>query len=159
MMVRAKSEGLFNDYLSALTKLCIGKPLLMEYFTENWLPCKDQWCTFERGDIPHLDNNTNNRLEANWGAAKDLLHRNLAMDDCIDHLLFLQQSAKDQYNYKVKRVGFRYNHGYDKEMSMLAKLAHGMLVTWSKSSIESVVERHTEFHGTTMDQVFSLSLD
>ncbi|GMF48242.1 unnamed protein product [Phytophthora fragariaefolia] len=45
------------------------------------------------------------------------------MDECIDHLLFLQQSAEDQYNYKVKRVGFRYNHGYDKEMSMLAKLS------------------------------------
>ncbi|GMF32396.1 unnamed protein product [Phytophthora fragariaefolia] len=38
----------------------------------------------------------------------------------IDYLK--RESAENQYNYKVKRVGFGYNHGYDKEMSMLAKL-------------------------------------
>ncbi|ETM99227.1 hypothetical protein PPTG_24455 [Phytophthora nicotianae INRA-310] len=119
----AKNESLFDEYLSALTKLCAGKPLFMDYFTENWLNCKDQWCTFKHGNIPHLANNTNNRLEASWGAAKDLLHRHMAMDECIDHLLFLQQTAEDQYTAKVKRVGFRYSQNYDEEMSMLAKLA------------------------------------
>ncbi|KAG4246615.1 hypothetical protein PC116_g5610 [Phytophthora cactorum] len=78
----------------------------MDNFTENWLNCKDLWCTFERGNIPHLDNNTNNRSEASWGADKDFLHRHMTMDECIDHLLFLQQSAEDRYTTKVKRVGF-----------------------------------------------------
>ncbi|ETM98404.1 hypothetical protein PPTG_24628 [Phytophthora nicotianae INRA-310] len=45
------------------------------------------------------------------------------MDVCIDHILFLQQSAEEQYTAKVKRVGFRYNQNYDEGMSMLAKLA------------------------------------
>ncbi|ETI53616.1 hypothetical protein L914_03316 [Phytophthora nicotianae] len=45
------------------------------------------------------------------------------MDVCIDHILFLQQSAEDQYTAKVKRVGFRYNQNYDEGMCMLAKLA------------------------------------
>ncbi|ETI30706.1 hypothetical protein F443_22197, partial [Phytophthora nicotianae P1569] len=121
--LKRENESLFDEYLSALTKLCAGKPLFMDYFTENWLNCKDQWCTFKHGNIPHLANNTNNRLEASWGAAKDLLHRHMAMDECIDHLLFLQQTAEDQYTAKVKRVGFRYSQNYDEEMSMLAKLA------------------------------------
>ncbi|KAG4234886.1 hypothetical protein PC116_g16947 [Phytophthora cactorum] len=123
MLVRTEKESGFDDYLSALQKLCVGKPSFMDYFTENWLNCKDLWCTFERGNIPHLDNNANNRLEASWGAAKDLLHRHMAMDECIDHLLFLQQSAEDRYTTKVKRVGCRYNRNYDNEMAMLAKLA------------------------------------
>ncbi|KAG3125818.1 hypothetical protein PI126_g22599 [Phytophthora idaei] len=96
MLVRTEKESRFDDYLSALRKLSVGKPLFMDYFTENWLNCKDLWCTFERGNIPHLDKNTNNRLEASWRAAKDLLHRHMAMDECIDHLLFLQQSAQDR---------------------------------------------------------------
>ncbi|ETP51427.1 hypothetical protein F442_03438 [Phytophthora nicotianae P10297] len=64
MMVHAENESLFDGYLSALTKMCAGKPLFMDYFTENWLNCKDLSCTFKRGNIPHLANNTNNRLEA-----------------------------------------------------------------------------------------------
>ncbi|KAG2820669.1 hypothetical protein PC112_g11689 [Phytophthora cactorum] len=123
MLCAIQKESGFDDYLSALQKLCVGKPSFMDYFTENWLNCKDLWCTFERGNIPHLDNNANNRLEASWGAAKDLLHRHMAMDECIDHLLFLQQSAEDRYTTKVKRVGCRYNRNYDNEMAMLAKLA------------------------------------
>ncbi|KAG3083760.1 hypothetical protein PI125_g19665 [Phytophthora idaei] len=45
------------------------------------------------------------------------------MDECIDHLLFLQQSTEEQYIAKIKRVGLRFNQNYDEEMSMLAKLA------------------------------------
>ncbi|KAG2787554.1 hypothetical protein PC129_g18132 [Phytophthora cactorum] len=36
------------------------------------------------------------------------------MDECIDHLLLLQQSTEDQYTVKIKRVGFRLNQNYDK---------------------------------------------
>ncbi|ETI53615.1 hypothetical protein F443_03470, partial [Phytophthora nicotianae P1569] len=64
MMVHAENESLFDGYLSALTKMCAGKPLFMDYFTENWLNCKDLSCSFKRGNIPHLANNTNNHLEA-----------------------------------------------------------------------------------------------
>ncbi|ETP00415.1 hypothetical protein F441_22167, partial [Phytophthora nicotianae CJ01A1] len=54
-----------------------------------------------RGNIPHLNNNTNNRLEASWGAAKDILDRQMPMDECIDDLLFLQQNAEDKYRIKT----------------------------------------------------------
>lgn len=123
MMVRAVTESSFDHYVSAMKKLCKSRPAFMDYFEANWLSCKKLWCTFKRGDIPHLDNNTNNRLEASWGAAKEILHRHMAMDECIDHLLFLQQSAEDEYGAKVKRVGYRYNHEYDDEMRILAKFA------------------------------------
>ncbi|ETP48995.1 hypothetical protein F442_05371 [Phytophthora nicotianae P10297] len=122
LMVRAGTEESFDHYHAALKELCWKRPGFMDYFEENWLACKALWCMFKRGDIPHLDNNTNNRLEASWGAAKQILNRHMAMDECID-ILFLQQSAEDGYWTKVRRVGCRYNQHYDEEMCVLAKLA------------------------------------
>ncbi|KUF84745.1 hypothetical protein AM587_10002886 [Phytophthora nicotianae] len=121
-MVRAGTEESFDHYHAVLKELCWKRPGFMDYFEENWLACKALWCMFKRGDIPHLDNNTNNRLEASWGAAKQILNRHMAMDECID-ILFLQQSAEDGYWTKVSRVGCRYNQHYDEEMCVLAKLA------------------------------------
>ncbi|ETP05973.1 hypothetical protein F441_17542 [Phytophthora nicotianae CJ01A1] len=70
--------------------------------------------------IPHLDYNTNIRLEASWGAAKDILNRHMPMDECIDHLLILQRTAADKHNYKSRRAGIRYNNTYNEEMQILA---------------------------------------
>ncbi|KAE9316944.1 hypothetical protein PR003_g18601 [Phytophthora rubi] len=123
MMVRASSERQFNHYLAALKELCSGKHVFIDYLESNWLECKERWCTFLRGNIPHLDNNTNNRLEASWGAAKDVLTRHMPMDECIETLLFLQQAAEDMYTVKTTRVGQRVNHQYDREMQLLARIA------------------------------------
>ncbi|ETP14100.1 hypothetical protein F441_10946 [Phytophthora nicotianae CJ01A1] len=45
------------------------------------------------------------------------------MDECNDHLLFLEQIAEDKYRVKARRVGFRYNNNYDEELQMLARIA------------------------------------
>ncbi|KAG3133601.1 hypothetical protein PI126_g19099 [Phytophthora idaei] len=42
MMVRAEYESLFESYVSALKKLCAGKPPFLDYFTDKWLNCKEQ---------------------------------------------------------------------------------------------------------------------
>ncbi|KAG4224276.1 hypothetical protein PC116_g27270 [Phytophthora cactorum] len=68
MMVRATTETLFDYYLNALKELCRGQQAFVEYLETNWLSCKKRWCTFHRGAMPHLDSNTNNRLQASWGS-------------------------------------------------------------------------------------------
>ncbi|KAG3144098.1 hypothetical protein PC128_g24464 [Phytophthora cactorum] len=87
VVVRAEYESLFESYVSALKKLRAGKPPFLDYFTDNWLNCKEH---------------------------EGLAEPALAMDECIDHLLLLQQSTEDQYTVKIKRVGFRLNQNYDK---------------------------------------------
>lgn len=46
----------------------------------------------------------------------------MQMDECIDTLLFLQQSAEDQYMTKHLKIGFRHNLRYDAEMQLLARV-------------------------------------
>ncbi|ETP39613.1 hypothetical protein F442_12926 [Phytophthora nicotianae P10297] len=43
--------------------------------------------------------------------------------ECIETLLFLQQSADDTYKFKTKRAGIRVNSKYDDEMKRLARIA------------------------------------
>ncbi|KAG3059126.1 hypothetical protein PI124_g23090 [Phytophthora idaei] len=47
----------------------------------------------------------------------------MEMDACVDHLLFLQQSAEDKFVGKVERVGVRYNKSYGGKMTTLATFA------------------------------------
>ncbi|ETI29782.1 hypothetical protein F443_23105 [Phytophthora nicotianae P1569] len=73
-MVRTSHESEFTHCLEALEEICAGKAGFMEHFKTNWLSCKERWCTFLLGYIPHLDNNTIDKLEASWGAAKAKAH-------------------------------------------------------------------------------------
>ncbi|KAG3159631.1 hypothetical protein PC128_g14569 [Phytophthora cactorum] len=109
--------------LCHIHELCRGQQAVVEYLETNWLSCKERWCTFHRGEMPHLDDNTNSRLEAGWGATKDVLSRHMPMDECIETLLILYQGAEDSYKVETTRVGHRVNHNFDKEMQMLARIA------------------------------------
>ncbi|ETK84280.1 hypothetical protein L915_10744, partial [Phytophthora nicotianae] len=55
LMMRATDEREFDRYLQTLQTLSKDKPQFYEYLESNWLSCKDMWCTFMRGNIPHLD--------------------------------------------------------------------------------------------------------
>lgn len=121
MLVNARTEVEFDEYPSAL-RLVSWSDEFMAYFERNWLNCKPLWCKYRRGNIPHLDNNTNNRLDASWGQAKSILDRHNSMDECIDTLLFLQQSTEDQFRTKMNKIGFRHNNRYDAEMRSVARI-------------------------------------
>ncbi|OWZ19768.1 hypothetical protein PHMEG_0005925 [Phytophthora megakarya] len=73
-----------------------------------------------KGDDSTLDNNSYNRLEASWDAAKGILDRHMPMNECVDHLLFLQQTAEDLYRIKSHKIRFRPNSRYDEELQLLA---------------------------------------
>ena len=40
---------------------------LLAYFKDNWDACKEMWVQFKRDNLPHFRNNTNNRLESQFG--------------------------------------------------------------------------------------------
>lgn len=122
LLVYSNTEVLFDLHMPAIEQMARSE-VFGTYFSNNWLSCKRLWATHLHGSIPHLDNNTNNRLEASWGAAKGILRRHMAMDKCISTLLFLQQSSADQYMTMLHKVSFRFNSRYDVEMQMLARIS------------------------------------
>ncbi|OWY95998.1 hypothetical protein PHMEG_00033849, partial [Phytophthora megakarya] len=45
---------------------------LYRFFMVNWDVRKEEWALFERGNVPHWGNHTNNRLESKWGKIKQI---------------------------------------------------------------------------------------
>lgn len=128
VMVRADNSAEFDRCVTALRKLCRKgeddeKTKFLEYFDSNWMSCQALWCKHLRGSIPHLDNHTNNRLEASWGVSKQVLENTMPMDECIQHLLLLQKDAENAYTLQVSQVGYRHNIHHDAEMKVLAQIA------------------------------------
>lgn len=80
-----------------------------------------------------------------WGAAKHILNRHMPMDVCIDALLFVQQSAEDQYLAKVNKIGFRYNARYDAEMQMLARTCSQFAYDIVKQEYKSSLSNDTTY--------------
>jgi hypothetical protein len=39
---------------------------MYQFFLKNWDDNQDEWVAYKRGNIAHLGNNTNNRLECKW---------------------------------------------------------------------------------------------
>jgi hypothetical protein len=53
---------------------------MFRYFVKNWEPCEREWLMLLRGNIAYLGSNTNNRIEAKWGAVKRILHARMDME-------------------------------------------------------------------------------
>ncbi|ETP29835.1 hypothetical protein F442_21096 [Phytophthora nicotianae P10297] len=74
---------------------------------DNWDGNKDEWVSYLRGNVPHLTNNTNNRIESKWGKLKELIDGSLSIDQLLSTLIALQQYAKEQYLAEYHRIGSR----------------------------------------------------
>ncbi|KAE9223435.1 hypothetical protein PF002_g14966 [Phytophthora fragariae] len=92
----------------------------LKYFMRNWNAMKERWALYARLDIPHLGNHTNNRLESSWGHIKDILKSDMALDECVDTLMFLQAVAEMEYAKKITGVGQMRYDGADDELEKLA---------------------------------------
>ncbi|RLN85310.1 hypothetical protein BBJ28_00021672 [Nothophytophthora sp. Chile5] len=97
----------------------ITHPLYV-FFLNNWDNCKEEWVLHLRSDVPHLQNNTNNRIEAKWGATKQCVKPSFEIDDVISTLITLQQWAEEEYLGEIHRVGSRPPMDEDPELSALA---------------------------------------
>ncbi|ETM00671.1 hypothetical protein L917_02627 [Phytophthora nicotianae] len=73
------------------------------------------------GNVPHLTNNTNNRIESKWGKLKDVIDDTFTIDQLLSTLITLQQYSEDRYLAKYHHVGSRPSRcSEDKELSIIA---------------------------------------
>ncbi|RLN50961.1 hypothetical protein BBJ28_00009515, partial [Nothophytophthora sp. Chile5] len=93
---------------------------LFKFFIDNWDSCKAEWVMYLRADVPHLQNNTNNRIEAKWGSIKKVIKPSFEIDEVIPTLITFQQWAEELYLQEIHRAGSRPVMGEDPELSSLA---------------------------------------
>jgi hypothetical protein len=90
------------------------------YFDANWNNCKDKWCACQRCDVPHLGNNTNNRLESSWHKLRGLVNRFTEMDECLVSIIFWQKSKELAWDRQVKSISVARVANADTELNRLA---------------------------------------
>ncbi|KAG6950205.1 hypothetical protein JG688_00014258 [Phytophthora aleatoria] len=61
------------------------------------------------------------RLESSWGHIKEILRAYMALDECVDTLMFLQTVAEMEYSKKIMDVGQMRYDGADAELKKLAR--------------------------------------
>ncbi|ETI31576.1 hypothetical protein F443_21487 [Phytophthora nicotianae P1569] len=97
-----------------------GHPFL-KYFMRNWDSMKERWALYARSDVPHLGNHTNNRLESSWGHLKEVLKPEMALDECVNSLMFLQTVAEMDYAKRITEVGQMRYDGADEQLKKLVR--------------------------------------
>ncbi|OWY95994.1 hypothetical protein PHMEG_00033855, partial [Phytophthora megakarya] len=122
---------------------------LYQSFLNNWDANRREWVLFERGNVPHLRNHTNNRLESKWGKVKQVINKDDFIDDLISTLIFLQEVAEDKYLREYHRVG---SCGVSHENPELAALAMNL----SPFAFERVEEEFKYATGGRADYVVNI---
>lgn len=122
-LIAAKSAEDYRIQKQALLEQLGGdeKHEFYQFFLLHWVSCKEQWTAYLRGDVPHLRNNTNNCIEAKWGAIKKCIKSSFEIDSAISTLITLQTWAEEAYIGELSRVGSRpVVAGESRELSALA---------------------------------------
>jgi hypothetical protein len=128
-LVYSNTEVAYKDNKLALMCFCQGAGIdgYFDYFMKNWDSCVPMWVKYARADIPHLRNNTNNRLESWFGKFKNYkgkLTKDSSMADCVKDLLSNAVQCQREYIFQ-SRVGQNWNANFDEEMnSVLALSTH-----------------------------------
>ncbi|POM65156.1 Hypothetical protein PHPALM_19178, partial [Phytophthora palmivora] len=100
---------LYEDGKGALLDLLGGDKAheLYKFFLSNWDANREEWVSYLRGNVPHLTNNTNNRIESKWGKIKDVIKDSLSIDQLLSTLITLQEYGEEQYMVEYHRIGSR----------------------------------------------------
>ncbi|KAE9159993.1 hypothetical protein PF002_g32734, partial [Phytophthora fragariae] len=98
-LVYSRSSDEYLDAKEALVHTLGGdvEHPMYKFFFGNWDNTQDEWVSFRRGNIPHLGNNTNNRLECKSGKIKQVVEPHFTLDETISTLITLQRIAEDEY--------------------------------------------------------------
>nr|KAE8919455.1 hypothetical protein PF009_g30240 [Phytophthora fragariae] len=67
--------------------------------------CDGKWVSYQRSNVPHLGNNTNNRIEAKWAKLKDLIRPSAGVYECLATLLGLQGICENEYEVELNKIG------------------------------------------------------
>ncbi|KAF4145418.1 hypothetical protein GN958_ATG05448 [Phytophthora infestans] len=97
-LVYSRSEQEYIDCKAALlSKLDSNEdhPLYVT-FSKNLDVNSDEWVSYKRGNVPHLQNNTNNRIESKWGKIKHVVDATFKIDELISMLITLRNYAEEQ---------------------------------------------------------------
>jgi hypothetical protein len=121
-LVNAESQQEYDDLKAAFLSTVEDDTgnLLYKSFMTHWDTTTEKWVMFKRGGVPHLKNNTNNRLESKWGRIKEVVDGNFTIDQLISMLITLQDYAEERYLAEFHRVGSRPLMAEDPELSALA---------------------------------------
>ncbi|KAF4133964.1 hypothetical protein GN958_ATG16863 [Phytophthora infestans] len=121
--------------MKILLRLEEKQQLWFSYFDDNWTTCKEQWSSIYRGNIPHLGNQTNNRLESSWQKLKSLVNRSTTLDECVVAILFWQTVNERSWERSINRIGVAVSSDYDEELNMLLNLI-------SRHAVELVTQQY-----------------
>ncbi|KUF96199.1 hypothetical protein AM588_10008562 [Phytophthora nicotianae] len=124
-LVNAESQEEYGDLKDSLLET-LGNDKenrLYMSFMQHWDTTTDEWVMFKRGDVPHLMNNTNNRLESKWGRIKEVIDTHMTIDELISMLITLQGYAEERYLSEWHRVGSRVQINEDRELKSIRQLS------------------------------------
>ncbi|KAG6608893.1 uncharacterized protein IUM83_12773 [Phytophthora cinnamomi] len=109
LMVYAKTQKEYDDAKGAMLEKLGWSASHPLYHTvmENWDNTEDEWVSFKRENVPHLTNNTNNRIESKWGNIKDVIKDTFTIDQVLSTLITLQEYAEEECIAEYYRVGGR----------------------------------------------------
>ncbi|KAL4114232.1 hypothetical protein PRIC2_014912 [Phytophthora ramorum] len=109
LLVYARSKMEYDEARSTMKERLGGDEghPLYQTFLDNWDNSQEEWVSYLRGNVPHLTNNTNNRIESKWGKIKDVIKGTCSIDELVTTLITLQEYAEDQYIAEYHRVGSR----------------------------------------------------
>lgn len=109
-LVYSQTSTKFDESWSKMDKY----PQFKQYMETHWLPLKAWWVYYERNSFVNLGNNTNNRVELQFGKLKQVVTRKRRLNECIRLLLAVIQSAdiQDRYQHYTSRYKVAYRHIY-----------------------------------------------
>ncbi|KAL4094453.1 hypothetical protein PRIC1_010114 [Phytophthora ramorum] len=152
-LVYSRNREEYQDAKYALLETLGGdvEHPMYKFFICNWDNTQEEWVSYKRGNIAHLGNNTNNRLECKWGKIKKVLEPHFTLDETILTLITLQRLAEDEYIAQYHEVGSRPHLGEDPELAAL-----GMQL--SEYAFTLVAEQHAFAVGPKADYGIDLSV-
>ncbi|KAE9264498.1 hypothetical protein PF001_g31252 [Phytophthora fragariae] len=150
LLVYARSRQEYEDARGCMLEKLGGDTShpLYKTFMENWDNSQEEWAAYKRGNVPHLTNNTNNRIESKWGKIKDVNNGAYTIDQLLSMLITFQEYAEEQYLAEYHRVGGRPHDGNeDPELASLA-------LQISPFAFDLVAKQHTLATGPDADYDF-----
>ncbi|ETP31287.1 hypothetical protein F442_19833 [Phytophthora nicotianae P10297] len=148
LLVGAPTEVIYDNVIASMKVVLRADTkvkLWFDYFDENWTTCKEMWSSVYRGNVPHMGNQTNNRLESSWQKLKCLVNRSSTLDDCVVSILFWQTVNEKMWSRSVKRVSVYVNVEYDDEMNQLLNTVSRHAVELVKQQYDFAVNSTTEY--------------
>ncbi|GMF52864.1 unnamed protein product [Phytophthora fragariaefolia] len=154
LLVYAANKDEYDDAKGALLT-ALGGDMSHEFyrtFTTNWDSTQDEWVAYKRGNISHLTNNTNNRIETKWGKLKDIINDSFTIDQFLLTLITLPNYAEEQYLAEYHRVGSRPSRSCeDRELTLLA-------LQLSSFAFNLIVKEHALATGLNADYKVELGV-